>query len=39
MSELGPRIVVAMDFDNADQCLAIAKRLSPEYCRLKVPES
>ncbi len=36
MSELGPRIVVAMDFDNAAQCLALAKRLSPEYCRLKV---
>lgn len=36
MSALGPRIVVAMDFDNADQCLAMAKRLSPEDCRLKV---
>jgi orotidine-5'-phosphate decarboxylase len=32
----GPRIVVAMDFDNADQCLAMAKRLSPLDCRLKV---
>lgn len=36
MSALGPRIVVAMDFDNADQCLAMAKRLSPSDCRLKV---
>ncbi len=36
MSTLGPRIVVAMDFDNADQCLAMAKRLSPMDCRLKV---
>src|SRR6218665_3891393 len=36
MSTLGPRIVVAMDFDNADQCLAMAKRLSPSNCRLKV---
>lgn len=36
MSELGPRIVVALDFDNADQCLAMAKRLSPKDCRLKV---
>jgi orotidine-5'-phosphate decarboxylase len=36
MSVLGPRIVVAMDFDNADQCLAMAKRLSPTDCRLKV---
>lgn len=36
MSTLDPRIVVAMDFDNADQCLAIAKQLSPLDCRLKV---
>ena len=36
MSIIGPRIVVAMDFDNADQCLAMAKRLSPQDCRLKV---
>lgn len=32
----GPRIVVAMDFDNADDCFHMAKRLSPQYCRLKV---
>lgn len=36
MSTLDPRIVVAMDFDNAEQCLLMAKRLSPQYCRLKV---
>lgn len=36
MSKPDPRIVVAMDFDNAEQCLQMAKRLSPEYCRLKV---
>ncbi|WP_323814649.1 orotidine-5'-phosphate decarboxylase [Cellvibrio sp. NN19] len=36
MSALGPRIVVAMDFDNADQCLAMARQLSPSDCRLKV---
>lgn len=36
MSIQGPRIVVAMDYDNADQCLAMAKRLSPADCRLKV---
>ena len=36
MSTLGPRIIVAMDFDNADQCIAMAKRLSPLDCRLKV---
>lgn len=32
----GPRIIVAMDFDNSAACLAMAKRLSPELCRLKV---
>lgn len=31
-----PRILVAMDFDNTEACLAMADRLSPEYCRLKV---
>lgn len=31
-----PRIVVAMDYDNLDDCLTMARRLSPEYCRLKV---
>lgn len=36
MSIQGPRIIVAMDYDNADQCLAMAKRLSPADCRLKV---
>lgn len=36
MSVFGPRIVVAMDFDNAEQCIAMAKRLSPVDCRLKV---
>lgn len=29
-------IVVAMDYDNIDDCLALARRLSPEQCRLKV---
>lgn len=36
MSVVDPRIVVAMDFDNAMQCIAMAKRLSPQHCRLKV---
>ncbi len=31
-----PRIVVAMDFDNAADCLAMADRLDPSLCRLKV---
>lgn len=32
----GPRIVVAMDYDNAASCIAMAKRLDPRLCRLKV---
>lgn len=32
----GPRIVVAMDYDNADDCVQMAQRLAPELCRLKV---
>lgn len=31
-----PRIIVAMDYDNLDDCLTMARRLSPQYCRLKV---
>lgn len=29
-------IVVAMDFDSADSCLTLAKKLNPQQCRLKV---
>jgi len=32
----GPRVVVALDFDNADQARAFARRVRPELCRLKV---
>lgn len=32
----GPRIVVAMDYDNLSDCISMAKRLSPNDCRLKV---
>jgi orotidine-5'-phosphate decarboxylase len=31
-----PRILVAMDYDNAADCLQMARRLSPQLCRLKV---
>lgn len=31
-----PRIIVAMDYDNAGDCMTMARRLSPEVCRLKV---
>ena len=29
-------IVVAMDFDTPEQCLAVASQLKPEQCRLKI---
>ncbi|MCP5143108.1 MAG: orotidine-5'-phosphate decarboxylase [Gammaproteobacteria bacterium] len=31
-----PRVIVALDFPTADQALALADRVSPELCRLKV---
>lgn len=36
MQPNGSRIIVAMDYDNQMDCLAMAKRLSPQKCRLKV---
>ncbi|GAA5316956.1 MAG: orotidine-5'-phosphate decarboxylase [Candidatus Pelagadaptatus aseana] len=33
---VSPRIVVALDFANQADCLALADRLDPAYCRLKV---
>jgi orotidine-5'-phosphate decarboxylase len=35
-SSRGTAIVVAMDFESAAACLALAKTLNPSYCRLKV---
>ena len=32
----GPRLIVALDYDNAEDCLKIAHQLSPHECRLKV---
>lgn len=32
----GPRVIVALDFPTASQALALASRLSPSDCRLKV---
>ena len=32
----GPRIIVALDFPRADAALAMAARLAPERCRVKV---
>lgn len=31
-----PKILVAMDFDNSEACMAMAKRLDPSLCRLKI---
>src|SRR5262252_5430871 len=31
-----PKIIVALDFPDADSAIALARRLSPELCRLKV---
>jgi len=31
-----PIVIVALDFDRADPCLALAERLDPKRCRLKV---
>lgn len=33
---LPPRLIVAMDYDNSSDCLAMARQLDPQYCRLKV---
>ncbi|MCB1875366.1 MAG: orotidine-5'-phosphate decarboxylase [Chromatiales bacterium] len=35
-NRLGPRIVVALDYANADQALVLADRLDPDACRVKV---
>lgn len=32
----GPRLLVAMDYNNSNDCLSIAHQLSPSECRLKV---
>lgn len=31
-----PRIIVALDFDNKDEAVALARKLDPQWCRLKV---
>lgn len=36
MAQSGSRILVAMDFDNQADCLAMADRLDPSLCRMKV---
>ena len=34
--ELGPRLIVALDFDQVSNCLSLVEQLDPEQCRLKV---
>lgn len=34
--DLGPRLIVALDFDQVKNCLALVEQLDPELCRLKV---
>lgn len=36
MPVTGPRLLVAMDFNNKEDCLNLAKQLNPEDCRLKI---
>lgn len=36
MSEYNPRVIVALDFPDAAQALALVERLEPGLCRLKV---
>lgn len=32
----GPKLVVALDFDNAANCMQLVNQLSPEFCRVKI---
>ncbi len=34
--ELGPRVLVALDFDSADEAMRLVEQLEPSLCRLKV---
>jgi len=36
MNALGPRVIVALDYPDADPALALVARLTPAACRLKV---
>jgi len=36
MIDLGPRLLVALDYDNAEQCLKTVQQLNPKDCRLKI---
>ncbi|GLS26981.1 orotidine-5'-phosphate decarboxylase [Marinibactrum halimedae] len=34
--DLGPKLIVALDYPDANSALTMAKQLSPEFCRVKV---
>jgi len=36
MTDTGPRLLVALDYNNADQCLNLVQQLKPTDCRLKI---
>ena len=36
MSSVSPKVIVALDYDNQDDALALASQLDPTQCRLKV---
>ncbi|WP_019603180.1 orotidine-5'-phosphate decarboxylase [Teredinibacter turnerae] len=36
MSVTGPQLLVAMDFNDINDCLALARQLDPQSCRLKI---
>ncbi|WP_075185487.1 orotidine-5'-phosphate decarboxylase [Teredinibacter haidensis] len=36
MSDTGPRLLVALDYQNTEQCLNLVQQLNPADCRLKI---
>lgn len=36
MPDPGPKLLVALDYNNAADCLALANQLKPSHCRLKI---
>ena len=39
MISVSPKVIVALDYDNQDDALALAAQLDPTQCRLKVGKS
>jgi len=36
MSQLDPKVIIALDYDNKEQALAFIEQLDPKTCRLKI---